>query len=78
MKDNFTLKLFIAIPRIIFILFLSVNFMVMNDTSDKLYENNYYSLVYPINYVIRSKDNTQGSTGINFTDFESKNSGGGK
>ncbi|WP_157064683.1 hypothetical protein [Methanobrevibacter millerae] len=52
--------------------------MAMNDTSDKLYENNYYSLVYPINYVIRSKDNTQGSTGINFTDFESKNSGGGK
>lgn len=69
-------KLFIAIPIIIFILFLSVNFMAMNDTSDKLYENNHYSLVYPNNYVIGSRDNTQGSTGITFTDFDSKDSGG--
>lgn len=32
-------KFLIVIPIIIFILFLSVNVMAMNDTSDKLYEN---------------------------------------
>ena len=48
-------KILIAIPIIIFILFLSVNVMVMNDTSDKLYENDHYSLVYPNNYVIGIK-----------------------
>lgn len=45
-------KLFIAIPIILLILFLSVNFMVMNDTSDKLYETNLYSVEYPYNYAL--------------------------
>ena len=69
-------KILIAIPIIIFILFLSVNVMVMNDTSDKLYENDHYSLVYPNNYVIGIRDNTEGSSGVIFTDFDCLDSNG--
>lgn len=67
-------KLFSAIPIIIFILFLSVNLMTMTDTSDKFYENEYYSLIYPNDYIIGDRDSFDGQNGNIYTDFEKSES----
>ena len=54
----------------------AMSMMSSLDTSNKVYDCKEYSLEYPHNYTIGSRDHTAGSTGVIFTDIENKENGG--